>query len=62
LRKKSGRRPGKQEGERGARLEPRADPDEMVVHPPLACGACGEDLAAAPVVGEHGRGGASRRR
>jgi transposase len=52
LRKKTGRRPGKQEGERGTRLEPRPDPDQIVTHPPACCGSCGENLATAPVVGE----------
>lgn len=55
LRKKTGRRPGKQPGERGFRLEPRPDPDKIVTHPPVACGSCGEDLRAAPVVGERVR-------
>jgi transposase len=55
LRKKTGRRPGKQDGERGSRLEPRPDPDQIVTHPPACCGSCGEDLAAAPVVGEQVR-------
>jgi transposase len=55
LRKQTGRRPGKQNGDRGARLEPRADPDEVVAHTPVACGSCGEDLGAAQVVGEQVR-------
>jgi transposase len=55
LRKKSGRKPGKQSGDRGARLEPRADPDEVMTHTPVSCGSCGEDLDAAPVVGEQVR-------
>lgn len=55
LRKRSGRNPGKQAGEPGARLEPRPDPDEIVVHTPVACGSCGSDLAAAPVVGDQRR-------
>lgn len=55
LRKKTGRKPGKQPGDRGARLEPKADPDEVVAHPPTWCGSCGEDLHAAPVVGEQVR-------
>lgn len=55
LRRRSGRKPGKQSGEPGARLEPRPDPDEIVVHAPAACGSCGSDLAEAPVVGDQRR-------
>ena len=55
LRKKSGRKPGKQPGERGARLEPDPDPDEIEVHAPVCCGSCGEDLEAAPVIGQRVR-------
>lgn len=55
LRKKTGRKPGKQPGERGARLEPDPDPDEIQVHPPVCCAACGDDLDTAPVVGEEVR-------
>ncbi|MGH3469833.1 MAG: IS66 family transposase [Thermocrispum sp.] len=55
LRKKTGRKPGKQPGDRGSRLEPRPDPNEVVAHPPACCGACGQDLGAAPVVGQRVR-------
>jgi transposase len=55
LRKKSGRRPGKQPGEPGARLEPDPDPDRTVSHAPQRCGGCGGDLADAPVVDRRGR-------
>ena len=55
LRKKSGRGPGKQPGDPGARLEPRAEPDEVVVHEPTSCRSCGSDLDGAPVVGEQVR-------
>ena len=55
LRGKSGRRPGKQPGQGGARLEPRAEPDEVVVHAPGSCQGCGGDLAGAPIVGEKAR-------
>lgn len=55
LRKKSGRRPGKQPGEPGARLESRPDPDEVKVHVPASCGSCGNNLADAPVVGDQRR-------
>jgi len=55
LRGVTGRRPGKQAGQDGARLEPRPDPDEIVVHVPDACRGCGGDLAAAAVAGEQVR-------
>lgn len=55
LRKKSGRKPGKQNGDRGSRLEPATDPDEVVTHTPASCCSCGGDLDAAPVVGEQVR-------
>lgn len=55
LRRPSGRRPGKQDGEPGFRLQPREVPDEVVVHVPGACGSCGADLHQAPVVGEQAR-------
>jgi transposase len=55
LRGKSGRRPGKQPGEPGFRLEPRAEPDEVVVHEPTSCRSCGNGLGQAPVVGEQVR-------
>lgn len=55
LRKKSGRRPGKQPGEPGARLQSRAVPDGVVVHRPHSCRSCGSDLDDAPVVGDQRR-------
>lgn len=55
LRRKSGRGPGKQPGAGGARLQPRAEPDEMVVHQPVSCRSCGADLEGAPVVGDQVR-------
>ena len=51
LRGKSGRKPGKQAGGQGFRLEPRENPDAVVVHAPGACRSCGGDLHDAPVVG-----------
>jgi transposase len=51
LRRASGRKPGKQPGNRGFRLEQRADPDETVVHVPQVCRGCGSGLVDAPVVG-----------
>lgn len=55
LRKRSGRRPGKQPGDPGARLEPVADPDRRRVHVPHACAGCGSDLAGAEILGEQVR-------
>src|SRR5680860_826389 len=55
LRDVSGRRPGKQPGQGGARLQPRPEPDEIVVHAPGSCEGCGGDLAEATVVGEQVR-------
>jgi transposase len=55
LRRASGRKPGKQPGDRGFRLEPKADPDAIVVHAPQVCRGCGSDLADAPVVGTERR-------
>jgi transposase len=51
LRKPSGRKPGKQQGGQGFRLQPRAVPDEVRTHAPTGCNGCGADLADAPVVG-----------
>lgn len=51
LRKASGRKPGKQQGGLGFRLQPRAVPDEVRTHVPTGCRDCGADLAEAPVVG-----------
>jgi transposase len=48
-RRGGGRRPGKQPGAPGAHLAQVADPDQVVVHRPLACGGCGGDLTLAPV-------------
>ena len=51
LRRASGRKPGKQHGGQGSRLQPRDVPDEVRVHAPNDCRGCGADLADAPVVG-----------
>jgi transposase len=51
LRKASGRKPGKQQGGQGFRLQPRAVPDEVLTHVPAGCNGCGADLTDAPVVG-----------
>lgn len=55
LRKSSGRRPGKQPGVAGRRLEPRPDPDKLEVHAPEECAGCGSDLAGAELIGEEVR-------
>lgn len=52
LRRASGRKPGKQQGGQGSRLQLRDVPDEVRVHAPNDCRGCGADLADAPVVGE----------
>jgi len=55
LRRASGRKPGKQQGGQGFRLEPRAVPDQVRVHAPSECRGCGVGLADAPVVGTETR-------
>jgi transposase len=55
LRRSSGRKPGKQPGGMGFRLEPRTVPDEVRIHAPSHCRGCGADLAGAPVVGAESR-------
>lgn len=55
LRGKSGRRPGKQPGDPGARLEPAADPDRTQIHAPHHCAGCGDDLADAELLDEQVR-------
>jgi len=51
LRRKSGRKPGGQQGHPGSTLAQVSDPDERVRHEPDRCGGCGADLAEAPEVG-----------
>ncbi len=51
LRRASGRKPGKQPGGQGFRLQIREVPDEVRTHAPSDCGGCGADLADALVVG-----------
>jgi len=55
LRRASGRKPGKQQGGQGFRLEPRAVPDEVRTYVPTCCRGCGADLADAPLVGTETR-------
>ncbi len=49
LRKKSGRRPGGQDGHKGTTLAQVARPDREVRHEPGCCGNCGAGLAGRPV-------------
>lgn len=49
LRKKSGRRPGGQDGHKGTTLAQVARPDREVRHEPGWCGRCGAGLAGRPV-------------
>jgi transposase len=51
LRKKSGRRPGGQDGHKGQTLARVASPDREVRHEPGCCGRCGAALAGRPVTG-----------
>src|SRR5207302_115895 len=47
LRGKSGRRPGRPDGQPGTTLSQVEVPDEVVVHEPGPCGGCGAGLAGA---------------
>jgi transposase len=47
LRKRSGRKPGGQDGHEGAHLERVEVPDGEVLHEPEACAGCGGDLGGA---------------
>jgi len=49
LRKKTGRKPGGQDGHDGTTLTQVARPGREEVHDPACCGACGSSLAGAPV-------------
>jgi transposase len=51
LRKRSGRRPGGQDGHKGTTLAQVARPDREVRHEPGCCGGCGAGLAGRPVTG-----------
>jgi transposase len=51
LRKKSGRKPGGQDGHEGTTLSQVARPDREVWHEPGCCGRCGAGLAGRPVTG-----------
>jgi transposase len=51
LRQRSGRKPGRQPGAESSTLRQSPDPDETVFCGPAACGCCGHDLTAEPVLG-----------
>jgi transposase len=51
LRGRSGRRPGKQPGEKSSTLRQSDDPDDRAECAPAACGCCGADLSDAAVTG-----------
>jgi transposase len=51
LRKRSGRKPGGQDGHDGATLAQVARPDREVRHEPGCCGRCGAGLPGRPVTG-----------
>jgi transposase len=51
LRGKSGRRPGRPEGQPGATMELSEHPDKKVRHRPARCACCGKSLKRAPVTG-----------
>jgi transposase len=51
LRKRSGRKPGGQDGHEGMTLAQVARPDREVRHEPVCCGRCGAGLAVRPVTG-----------
>ena len=51
LRKKTGRRPGGQDGHPGTTLPQVAKPDREVRHEPGSCSGCGAGLAGRPVTG-----------
>ncbi|OHV47382.1 IS66 family transposase zinc-finger binding domain-containing protein [Pseudofrankia sp. BMG5.36] len=49
LRRKTGRRPGGQDGHDGSTLKLVDDGARTVVHEPAVCGGCGDPLLGAPV-------------
>lgn len=51
LRRRSGRRPGKQPGAPGASLTVVDDPDKVIDHVPAGCVGGGRDVTGAPTVG-----------
>jgi hypothetical protein len=55
LRGRSGRRPGRPEGQPGATMELSDHPDKTVKHRPARCSRCGKSLKNAPVTGTERR-------
>jgi transposase len=55
LRKKTGRRPGRPEGQPGATMELTGNPDHVIWHEPPACRKCGAGLAGARQTGAERR-------
>jgi transposase len=51
LRKKTGRKPGGQDGHQGSTLAQVARPDRELRHEPACCGCCGAGLVGRPVTG-----------
>jgi transposase len=51
LRKRSGRKPGGQDGHKGTTPAQVARPDREIRHEPVCCGRCGAGLAGRPVTG-----------
>jgi transposase len=48
---RSGKKPGKQPGDKGHHLAQRSDPDAVIAHSPITCKNCGDDLSDAEVTG-----------
>jgi transposase len=55
LRRRSGRKPGGQQGHRGHHLERREDPDVTLFHAAECCEGCGGDLSGSPIVESQSR-------
>lgn len=55
LRGKSGRKPGRPEGQPGATMQLSDQPDKVVRHRPKACGGCGKSLRKGEVTGAERR-------
>ncbi|EQD72344.1 transposase IS66, partial [mine drainage metagenome] len=54
-RRAMGRSPGKQSGADGKHLAQVEVPDEVIIHEPETCSACGADLTGAEIVSEEVR-------
>jgi transposase len=55
LRRRSGRKPGGQQGHRGHHLERREDPDVTLLYVAERCQGCGGDLSGSPIVESQSR-------